>query len=122
MNIDKMTCGELKQVANLFTSTKDSPQNIAAPFIGEYCIARCYAAGVHAGTVREVDNENVILENSRRVWGWKAQDGIALSGVARYGITKNESKLDVEVETIYLTGVCELIPCTTVAEESINEA
>lgn len=89
------------------------------PFIGMYVIARCYSAGVHAGVVVSMEGENVILSESRRLWSWSAKEGIALSGVAQYGI-RNESKLDVENPIIYLTGVCELIPCSDAAMESIR--
>jgi hypothetical protein len=89
------------------------------PFIGQYVIARCYSAGVHAGTVQSVDGENVILTNSVRLWSWKAVDGIALSGVAQNGIDRSRSKLDTVNPTIYLTGVCELIPCSEKARQSL---
>jgi hypothetical protein len=67
-----------------------------------------------------VEGENVILTNSRRLWSWSAMDGLALSGVAQNGIAKNGSKLDTLNPTIYLTGVCELIPCSDIAKESIS--
>lgn len=91
---------------------------IAQSLIGSFVIARCYAAGVHAGVVTAVDGENAILENSRRLWAWHAADGIALSGVAQFGLS-DDNKLDVVNPTIYLTGVCELIPCSEVSRESI---
>ena len=116
MNIDNLTYGELKQIAALLQSNQSNQPN---PMIGKYCIARCYSAGVHAGEVVSVDGENVVLKNSRRLWSWKANDGIALSGVAQTGV-KADSKIDVVNPEIYLTGVCELIPCSTVAKESIN--
>ena len=117
--IDNLTFGELKQIAAMFSGQQAAakPTN---PVIGEYCIARCYSAGVHAGVVESVDGENVVLRDSRRLWSWKANDGIALSGVAQHGIKTNECKVDVTNPVIYLTGVCELIPCTKKAKESIN--
>ena len=118
MSIDNLTLGELKQIAAMFAG-QQSAAKPANQVIGEYCIARCYAAGVHAGIVESVDGENVVLKDSRRLWSWKAQDGIALSGVAQNGI-KSECKIDVNNPIIYLTGVCELIPCTAKAKESIN--
>ena len=119
MNIDDLTFGELKQIAAMFQG--QLPQtNSPHPFVGKYVIARCYAAGVHAGEVVSVDGENVILKDSRRLWSWKANDGIALSGVAMFGIKKDESKVDVTNPLIYLTGVCELIPTTNACKESIN--
>jgi hypothetical protein len=119
MSIDNLTFGELKQIAAMFAGQQATAKP-ANPVVGEYCIARCYSAGVHAGEVVSVDGENVILKDSRRLWSWKAQDGIALSGVAQHGVKSSESKIDVVNPLIYLTGVCELIPCTKKAKESIN--
>ena len=117
MDIDKMTVGEVRAIAALFGGQKQSAPH---PFIGQYVIARCYAAGVHAGVVEGVDGENVMLTDSRRLWQWKAKDGIALSGVAQCGLASG--KVDVVNPRIYLTGVCELIPCNAKAEESIRGA
>lgn len=118
MNLDEMTIGDLKQIQLLLSGNQ--PKNIASEFIGKYCIARCYAAGVHAGEVVSVDGENVVLKNSIRLWSWKAKDGIALSGVAQHGIDKEESKIDSMNPLIYLTGVCELIPCSKNLQEAKN--
>jgi len=120
VNIDNLTFGELKQIAALFGAQQTAkPANIADPLIGKYCIARCYSAGVHAGIVEAVDGESVTLRNSRRLWAWKAADGVALSGVAQHGL-KAGSKLDVINPTHYLTGVCELIPVGPGIAEAIN--
>ena len=117
MNLNDLTIGQAKELASMFgASTAIAP---AHPFTGKYVIARCYAAGVHAGEVVSVDGENVILKDSRRLWSWKAADGRALSGVAQHGIT-NESKLDVINPIIYLTGVCELIPVADGVREKIH--
>lgn len=115
MNLNDLTIGQAKELAGMFSSNSEKTH----PFVGKYCIARCYSAGVHAGMVVSVDGENVILENSRRLWSWKAKEGIALSGVAQSGI--KEGKIDVNNPLIYLTGVCELIPCTLAARASIDE-
>jgi len=115
-NIDDLTLGQIKQIQAMAGGTISSP---AHPFVGKYVIARCYSAGVHAGEVVSVDGENVILKNSRRLWSWKAKDGVALSGVAQNGI--KDGKVDVLNPEIYLSGVCELIPATEVAKASRNE-
>jgi hypothetical protein len=117
MNIDDMTYGQLKQIASMFGATKQESK--PHPFVGKYVIARCYSAGVHAGEVVSVDGENVILKDSRRLWSWKAQDGVALSGVAQNGL-KSEGKVDTLNPEIALTGICELIPCSVKARESID--
>jgi hypothetical protein len=129
LNIDTLTVAELKQIAavaasmGLASNAAVSPalqsSSIGNTLIGKYVIARCYSAGVHAGTVERVDGENVILSNSRRLWSWKAADGAALSGVAQHGI-KSGSKLDVVNPLLYLTGVCELIPVASGVADQIH--
>lgn len=119
MDIDNMTYGELKQIAAMFGIANHCPTPQIHPFIGKYVIARCYSAGVHAGEVVSVDGENVILKDSRRLWSWKAKDGVALSGVAQNGV-QSGGKIDTMNPEIALMGVCELIPCSDAAKESIN--
>jgi hypothetical protein len=128
LNIDELTIKQAREIAAMFpqhhsareTSEPIRAANIGATLIGEYVIARCYAAGVHAGTVTAIDGENVILRDSRRLWSWQAKDGVALSGVAQHGIKDKGCKVDVVNPVLYLTGVCELIPATGSAKESIN--
>jgi hypothetical protein len=120
MEIDNLTFGELKQIASLFAASQSNAAKKNHQMEGKYVIARCYAAGVHAGTVESVDGENVILRDSRRLWSWQAKDGIALSGVAQHGIKEKGGKVDAVNPSIYLTGVCELIPATPIAKESID--
>lgn len=117
--IDNLTLGEVRELLTMFGNVQKTVTD--HPFIGKYVIARCYSAGVHAGEVISVDGENVILKNSRRLWNWKAKDGIALSGVAQTGI-QSGCKIDVVNPLIALTGVCELIPTTDKAQESIENA
>jgi len=141
MNIDNLTFGELKKIAAMFGTLNQQQhdelvkaagseekiheiheltrQKNLHPFIGKYVIARCYSAGVHAGEVVSVDGENVILKNSRRLWSWKAKDGVALSGVAQNGVQPG-GKIDTLNPEIALMGVCELIPCADAAKESID--
>lgn len=122
MNIEELTLKQIREIAQLVNGTVQQPKCSAEPhpFIGKYVIARCYYAGVHAGTVQSVDGENVILTYSIRLWSWKAKDGVALSGVAQNGIQKDKCKLDSKNPLIYLSGVCELIPCSAKAKESID--
>ena len=122
MNIEELTLKQIREIATLVNGQIAQPaqSTTSHPFVGKYVIARCYAAGVHAGKVVSVDGENVILKDSRRLWSWKAKDGIALSGVAQHGVKTSECKIDTQNPLIYLTGVCELIPCGAAAQKSIN--
>ena len=118
MNIDELTVGQARQLAAMF-----SPSAAPAaphPFVGRYCICRCTGAGVHAGEVVSVSGDTVILRNSRRLWQWQARAGVALSGVAQNGIAGG--KLDTINPEIQLMGVCEIIPCSDAARESIQNA
>lgn len=90
--------------------------------VGQYVICRCYGAGVHAGTVVAQDGQVVHLSGARRLWSWKAKQGVALSGVAVHGIDRSGSKLDTETPVHVLTDVIELIPCSPGAQVSIADA
>lgn len=119
MNINDLTIGQAKELAAMFGASAPVAAQQPHPMVGAYVIARCYSAGVHAGEVVSVDGENVILKDSRRMWSWKAKDGIALSGVAQHGL-KDGGKVDSINPTIYLTGVCELIPVSAGVKENIH--
>ena len=119
MNIDDLTLGQIKQLkCMLGGSESHTCEN--HPFVGRYVILRCYAAGVHAGILVSQSGDQAVLKNSRRLWRWRAASGIALSGVAQNGLSKSDTKVDVMNPEIALTGVIETIPCSKVAEESIN--
>lgn len=123
MNIEELTLKQIREITTLVNGATVQPDlgaYVPHPFVGKYVIARCYSAGVHAGTVVSVDGETVVLKNSRRLWSWKAKDGVALSGVAQTGVQAG-CKIDVVNPEIYLTGVCELIPASAVARESIDD-
>jgi len=99
-------------------------ENLIHPFLGRHVIARCSGAGVHAGVLSVVkgDGSSVILVDARRLWRWRAKDGVALSGVAVHGIIPEDSIIDTMVHEIHLNGVVELIPTTEQARKSIDEA
>lgn len=118
MNIDNLTFGELKQIAAMFQSTNTAPAT-PHPFVGKYVICRCYSAGVHAGELVIQNGDQVILKNSRRLWSWVANGGVALSGLAVTGL--KSGKIDVALPDLALTGVIETIPCSEAAEASIND-
>ena len=118
-NIDDLTIGQARQLAAMFagqTTIAATPH----PFIGRYVICRCSAAGVHAGVLVGVSGDTAILRDSRRLWQWQARDGVALSGVAQHGLAGG--KIDTANPEIYLTGVCEIIPCSAKAREDIENA
>ena len=114
MNIEDLTIKQAKELVALFGGTS-KPCNT---MIGKNCIARCHAAGVHYGTVVSVDGDTVLLRDSRRLWSWKAVEGVALSGLAQNGL--DSGKIDTMNPEIWLSGVCELIPVSKKFEDSLH--
>lgn len=92
------------------------------PFVGRYVICRCEYAGVHAGTLVSQTGQEVVLKDSRRLWRWTANAGVALSGLSQHGLNASESKVDTLLPEIALTGVIETIPCSEAAARSIHVA
>ena len=93
--------------------------------VGKKCVVRCYASGVHYGTVTAQDGRQVTLENSLRRWRWHTggtDKGVSLSAVAVTGIDASRSKVEPSVALIVLLDALEIIPATEVAQASIEAA
>jgi len=79
--------------------------------IDEFVIVRCVNAGVYCGLLTAVDGSVVTLKNSYRLWKWHAKEGIALSGLAQYGMDDSkDNKIDSINPVIFLNEWCEIIP------------
>ena len=130
MNINNLTLGELKQIQALLggpSSITFSPSATTAsvdpsvdPLVGKYVIVRTFSAGVHAGTLVSQEKDVVLLADSRRLWDWKAKQGVALSGVAQFGLAP-DCKIDSINPLIRLTNAIETILASDSARVSINE-
>ncbi len=116
MEIDEMKLGDLKKIAAMFSGG----QHQQHPFVGKHVICRCYSAGVHSGVLVSQTGDQAVLKDARRLWSWKAKEGVALSGVAVHGISGG--KIDVMLPEIALTGVIETIPTSEVARGTIDRA
>ena len=122
MNIDDLTYGQLKEIAGRFGKTKTTEKSSRVAGSLESVIVRCRDAGVHYGQLESYEGRTVWLRNSRRLWKWTANDGIALSGVAIHGIKNSESKIDTVVPSIVLMDACEIIPMSESAAFTIINA
>jgi hypothetical protein len=120
MNIDNLTFGELKQIASMLNMVKDKATTTESLMIGKYVLCRFYSAGVHAGELISQVGDTVVLKNSRRLWSWGSNGGVALSGVAQLGLIAGK-KVDIINPIIQLTGCIETILCSDTARDSINE-
>lgn len=118
MNINELTLDQIKEILSSFEikSTDNRPSTL----IGKYVLVRTYSAGVHTGYLVEQNNKIVTLKNSRRLWTWGSNGGVALSGVAQLGLSEGK-KIDTMNPFIILTEAIEIILCSDIAEKSINE-
>ena len=89
--------------------------------IDQEVIIRTYSAGVWFGRLREKSGNEVILTKARRMYEWWAKESISLSGVARYGIKQDDSKICGELDSVWLQAI-EIIPISGAAAESIRTA
>ena len=91
----------------------------AAHMIGKFVIIRSRYSGVHAGTLNSIEGRAATLTNARRLWYWKAASGHTLSGVALHGLDTKASKIAGKVSEICILDVCEVLPTTPAAGQSI---
>lgn len=92
---------------------------IGKDLIGKYLIVRA-KAGIFAGTLKELDGQTVVLENSRRLRYW---DGAAtLSELSKKGTSRpSKCTFPAEIPYEWIPEVVEMIPCSPEAEKSLKE-
>ena len=117
IDIDNLTYGQLKQIAQMFSAAPAAPKRM----IGEYVVVRCRDAGVHAGILIDYEGRTVHLEKSRRLWRWQAKQGISLSAIAEHGLDHAQSRVANEI-TVVLSDACEIIATSEEAARSIKTA
>lgn len=118
---DNLTLGQIKAIAAMFGGAQASATTRVEGDLRPV-IVRARDAGVHYGKLVAYDGLTVWLRDSRRLWSWHAQKGIALSGVAVHGIDASKSKVDTLVSSIVITDACEIIDATAQAAASIEAA
>lgn len=103
------------------TATKKSTSTKAfTPHVGKVCIVRTYASGVFMAKVVAQDGRMVELQNSRRLWQWKAAEGISLSSVAMNGVASSSCRFPIAVPSQTILDVLEIIPASKQCIESVN--
>jgi hypothetical protein len=90
--------------------------------LGNYVMIRTYSAGVHFGILDKVaDCKNghypVKLKKAIRVYSWTG--ACSLSQLATEGSKRTDSKLSVEIPSIYLQAI-EVIPMTEFAVNNLK--
>lgn len=88
--------------------------------IGEYVIVRTYSAGVWFGKLETKSGNEVYLTEARRMYQWWCAKSISLSGVAKYGINQEKSKICPAVDRVWLEAI-EILTLSDVAIRSLKE-
>lgn len=74
---------------------------------GSRVLIRAGGAGVHFGTLEEMNGLWVRLSSSRRLWSWEG--ALSLSEVSTKGVDLDRSIISESVEEIILPSVIEII-------------
>ena len=118
----KVTLKEITELLELLGAKNTAAESGLNSFaIGQEVIIRTYSAGVWFGRLKEKSGNEVILTEARRMYEWWARESISLSGVARYGIKQDDSKICGELDSVWLQAI-EIIPVSGKAAESIRTA
>lgn len=121
MNIEELTIGQAKELASIFGGMKASKNGLDDFANGKTVIIRTYSAGVWFGNLALKAGNEVILENARRMWKFWCKESISLSGVVRYGIINEKSKIAAPVGQVWLEAI-EIMPIDGDPAKSIMEA
>ena len=87
------------------------------PACGRICLVRTFSAGIHIGKVVSVQDKNVELQGSRRIWSWVGP--FSLTEVSQLGIER-ASRVAMAAPSLWLTEAVEIIPCTADAWAKIE--
>lgn len=88
-------------------------------YTGKVVIVRGIQSGVYYGTLVSREGQEVELSNCRNIWYWSGANN--LLELANEGV-KNpaDSKISVAVDSIVLTDIVEIIPCTQAAIDNLG--
>lgn len=120
MNINDLTVGQAKELAAMFGAAQSKEGGAFTPHIGKRCIVRTYASGVFCGEITAQDGRMVEIKDARRLWSWKAAEGISLSAVAVVGVDQIACRFPVTVPTMTVLDALEIIPASATALASID--
>jgi hypothetical protein len=86
---------------------------------GKYVIVRADKAGVFFGKLEDKNGQEVTMSDVRKLHYWNG--AAAVEEIAMIGTKKpNDCRFTVSVESMVIDGVCEVIPCTDKAIETIK--
>lgn len=122
MDINNLTIGQAREIAAFFSGNNAAPTfNMDDFAIGHTVIIRTYSAGVWCGILLQKAGNEVILKDGRRMWQWWCKKSISLSGVVKYGINQEKSRIAPAIDRVWLEAI-EIMPIAGEAATSIMEA
>lgn len=84
-------------------------------------IIRSNMAGVFFGTLAEQNVNEVTLNNARKIYYWSG--AACVEEISQNGIKNlEESRITMEVESIVIFDVCQILLCTDQAVENLKSA
>ena len=88
-------------------------------YYGEKVLVRGIQSGVYFGTLVERNGQEVELNNVRNIWRWEGAN--TLLDLAENGASRpNSCKFSNRVDSLVLTDVCEIVPCSDKAIANIE--
>ena len=88
-------------------------------YIGKKVLVRGIESGVYFGTLEARDGKEVELKDVRNLWRWNGAN--TLLDLAENGARKeNDCRFSNKVDSIILTDICEIVPCSDKAIKNIE--
>ena len=88
-------------------------------YVGKKVLVRGIESGVYFGTLEERNGREVKMKNVRNLWRWNGAN--TLLDLAENGAQKeNDCRFSNKVDSIVLTDICELVPCSDKAIKNIE--
>lgn len=88
-------------------------------YVGKKVLVRGIQSGVYFGELVSQEKQEVELKNVRNLWRWEGAN--TLLDLAENGVSKpKDCKFSNNVQSIILTDICEIVPCTEKAIKSIE--
>lgn len=118
MNIDKLTVGQVKEIAALAGGIASKPASTIVYPVGEWVLVRSRDSGVWFAQLTAYDpaTRHAMLGDARRLWSWEG--AFTLSTVALDGV--KSARMPSPVPVVFVADVAELLPCSVIAIHNLT--
>ena len=91
-----------------------------AQYIGIQAIIRCRDAGIHYGTVRDIDGRTVELANARRIWRWRGALTLTHLASETEALDSGWTRITPALPSYLLLDACEVLPLSAGAAARLD--